>query len=72
MAQHERSDLTGRVVAVVGGGSGIGEAVAIGAAGQGASVTVLDVNGTAAKAVASRLGSVGSAFVARTSAEERP
>jgi NAD(P)-dependent dehydrogenase (short-subunit alcohol dehydrogenase family) len=62
MAQHGLYDLTGRVVAVVGGGSGIGEAVAIGAAEQGATVTVLDANAAAAKAVASRFGGDGSAF----------
>jgi NAD(P)-dependent dehydrogenase (short-subunit alcohol dehydrogenase family) len=62
MAQHGLYDLTGRVVAVVGGGSGIGEAVAIGAAAQGAAVTVLDANGAAANAVALRIGGDGSAI----------
>ncbi len=33
MAQHGLYDLTGRIVAVVGGGSGIGEAVAVGGGG---------------------------------------
>jgi NAD(P)-dependent dehydrogenase (short-subunit alcohol dehydrogenase family) len=47
--------LEGKVAAVVGGGSGIGEAVAVGAAELGARVTVLDSNGEAARAVASRL-----------------
>ena len=61
MAQHGLYDLTGSVVAVVGGGSGIGEAVAIGAAAQGAAVIVLDANGASAKAVASRLGGDASA-----------
>jgi NAD(P)-dependent dehydrogenase (short-subunit alcohol dehydrogenase family) len=48
-------DLTGKVVAVVGGGSGIGEAVAIGAAGLGARAIVLDANASAARSVASRI-----------------
>jgi len=45
-------DLTGKTAAVIGGGSGIGEAVAIGAAKQGAGVVILDANGPAAQAVA--------------------
>jgi NAD(P)-dependent dehydrogenase (short-subunit alcohol dehydrogenase family) len=49
-------DLTGKVTAVVGGASGIGEAVARGAAEMGASVVVLDANGAGAQAVASSLG----------------
>jgi NAD(P)-dependent dehydrogenase (short-subunit alcohol dehydrogenase family) len=56
MAQAGLYDLGGRVVAVVGGGSGIGEAVAVGAAHQGAVVTVLDANASAARRVADRLG----------------
>ena len=61
MAQHGLYDLTGAVVAVIGGGSGIGEAVALGAAEHGAIVTVLDANKAAATAVASRLGGDGAA-----------
>jgi len=49
-------DLTGKTAAIIGGGSGIGEAVAIGAAKQGADVMVLDVNEAAAQAVAARIG----------------
>jgi NAD(P)-dependent dehydrogenase (short-subunit alcohol dehydrogenase family) len=49
-------DLTGKVTAVVGGASGIGEAVARGAADMGASVVVLDANGAGAQAVASSVG----------------
>jgi NAD(P)-dependent dehydrogenase (short-subunit alcohol dehydrogenase family) len=56
MAQHGLFDLVGKVVAVVGGGSGIGEAVAIGAAGQGARVSILDANAGSANTVAARLG----------------
>jgi NAD(P)-dependent dehydrogenase (short-subunit alcohol dehydrogenase family) len=48
-------DLSGKTAAIIGGGSGIGEAVAIGAATQGAGVVVLDANEAAAQAVASRI-----------------
>jgi NAD(P)-dependent dehydrogenase (short-subunit alcohol dehydrogenase family) len=48
-------DLTGKIAAVIGGGSGIGEAVVVGAAAQGAGVVVLDVNRAAAEEVAARL-----------------
>jgi NAD(P)-dependent dehydrogenase (short-subunit alcohol dehydrogenase family) len=54
-------DLTGKVGAIVGGGSGIGEAVAIGAAQSGARVVVLDANLQAAGGVASRIASGASA-----------
>jgi NAD(P)-dependent dehydrogenase (short-subunit alcohol dehydrogenase family) len=49
-------DLSGRVAAVVGGGSGIGEAVAHGLKDAGAAVAVLDINGDAAARVASAVG----------------
>jgi NAD(P)-dependent dehydrogenase (short-subunit alcohol dehydrogenase family) len=49
-------DLTGKVAAVIGGASGIGEAVTLGAAGMGATVVCLDVKADAAKAVAARAG----------------
>ena len=48
--------LDGKTAVIVGGGSGIGEAVAAGAAAQGARVFVLDANEPAAGAVASRIG----------------
>jgi NAD(P)-dependent dehydrogenase (short-subunit alcohol dehydrogenase family) len=48
--------LDGKIAAIVGGGSGIGEAVAAGAAAQGARVVVLDANEAAARAVAARIG----------------
>jgi NAD(P)-dependent dehydrogenase (short-subunit alcohol dehydrogenase family) len=54
-------DLTGKTAAVIGGGSGIGEAVAIGAAAQGATVVILDANAAAAQAVAARIRGAGSA-----------
>jgi NAD(P)-dependent dehydrogenase (short-subunit alcohol dehydrogenase family) len=48
-------DLSGKTAAIIGGGSGIGEAVAIGAAQQGAGVVVLDANDAAAHEVAARI-----------------
>jgi NAD(P)-dependent dehydrogenase (short-subunit alcohol dehydrogenase family) len=51
--------LDGRVVAVIGAGSGIGEAVALGASTQGATVACLDVNDGAAAAVAERIRLAG-------------
>ena len=48
-------DLSGKTAAIIGGGSGIGEAVAIGAAKQGARVVVFDANEAAAQAVAARI-----------------
>ena len=47
-------DLTGKTAAVIGAGSGIGEAVALGCARQGAFVACLDINADAARGVASR------------------
>ncbi len=52
-------DLTGRTAAVIGGASGIGEAVALGCAGQGARVFCLDLNEDAARKVAARATSDG-------------
>ena len=52
--------LKGKVIAVVGAGSGIGEAIALGAADQGAAfVACLDVNHTGAAAVAVRITAQG-------------
>ena len=61
MSQNGLFDLTGRIAAVIGGGSGIGEAVAVGAAKQGAAVVVLDLDEAAARAVAARIGSKATA-----------
>jgi NAD(P)-dependent dehydrogenase (short-subunit alcohol dehydrogenase family) len=51
--------LQGKTAAVIGAGSGIGEAVALGCARQGARVICLDVNGDAAGRVAARALSDG-------------
>jgi NAD(P)-dependent dehydrogenase (short-subunit alcohol dehydrogenase family) len=53
--------LDGKTAAVIGAGSGIGEAVAIGAAHQGATVACLDSNESAARTVAERIGGAASA-----------
>jgi len=56
MSNNGIFDLTGKVAAVIGGGSGIGEAVTVGAAKMGAQVTCLDVKADAAANVAARAG----------------
>ena len=61
MAAHALFDLTGRTVAVIGGASGIGEAIALGCAQQGARVVCLDVNEEAARRVAGRASAEGCA-----------
>ena len=48
-------DLAGRTAALIGGGSGIGEAVTIGCARHGARVVCLDVNTASARRVAQRV-----------------
>ena len=55
MSPNGLFDLSGKIAAVIGGGSGIGEAVALGAAELGARVVVLDANQAAARAVAARI-----------------
>ena len=55
MSQNGLFDLSGKTAAVIGGGSGIGAEVAIGAARQGAGVVVLDSNDAGARAVADRI-----------------
>jgi NAD(P)-dependent dehydrogenase (short-subunit alcohol dehydrogenase family) len=52
-------DLTRKTAAVIGGASGIGEAVAIGCARHGARVICLDVNEAAAQGVAARASGEG-------------
>jgi NAD(P)-dependent dehydrogenase (short-subunit alcohol dehydrogenase family) len=61
MSQNGLFDLSGKTAIVIGGGSGIGEAVAIGAAKQGADVVILDANTAAAEAVAARIPGAGAA-----------
>jgi NAD(P)-dependent dehydrogenase (short-subunit alcohol dehydrogenase family) len=51
--------LDDKVVAIVGAGSGIGQAVALGAAAQGGFVVCLDVDGAKAQATASRIREEG-------------
>ena len=55
MAERSVFDLTGRVVAVIGAGSGIGEAIARTCAAQGARVVCLDVRQEEAARVAESL-----------------
>lgn len=54
MTGRDLFDLTGKVVAVIGAGSGIGEAVALGCARFGARVAGLDLNEDAVRQVARR------------------
>jgi NAD(P)-dependent dehydrogenase (short-subunit alcohol dehydrogenase family) len=61
MSAHTLFGLGGKTAAVIGSGSGIGEAVAIGAAREGATVVCLDVNETAAKKVADGIGAAATA-----------
>jgi NAD(P)-dependent dehydrogenase (short-subunit alcohol dehydrogenase family) len=49
--------LDGKVAAVIGAGSGIGEAVALGCGKLGAHVACLDVDGAKSEAVAGKIGS---------------
>ena len=58
---HGLFDLTGKTAAVIGGASGIGEAVALGCAAHGARVYCLDVNEEAARGVAARAANAGCA-----------
>lgn len=51
--------LSGKTALVTGGGRGIGRAIALGLAGEGAAVAVLDVLGDAAQAVCGEIESLG-------------
>jgi NAD(P)-dependent dehydrogenase (short-subunit alcohol dehydrogenase family) len=61
MAENGLFGLEGRIAAVIGAGSGIGEAVAVGAARAGAIVACLDSNEAAAMTTAARIGGHASA-----------
>ncbi len=52
-------DLHGKVALITGGGSGIGRGLALQMARRGASVTVVDLNGTGAAAVAEEIKALG-------------
>ncbi len=56
MSNTHMFDLTGKVAAIIGGGSGIGRAVTLGAVEMGATVICLDVAHDAAAAVAEQAG----------------
>jgi NAD(P)-dependent dehydrogenase (short-subunit alcohol dehydrogenase family) len=51
--------LDGRIAVITGGGSGIGRAIALGYAKEGAQVAVLDVNGGAAAETAKAIAAAG-------------
>lgn len=53
------SRLSGKVAIVTGSGSGIGEAIALSFADEGASVAVIDLNGANAEKVAEQVNSSG-------------
>jgi NAD(P)-dependent dehydrogenase (short-subunit alcohol dehydrogenase family) len=56
MSDHGLFSLNGKTAAIIGAGSGIGEAVALGAARQGAVVACLDSHDAAARSVAAKAG----------------
>jgi len=58
--------LKGKVAIVTGGGSGIGRAIGVGLAGEGASVVVADIDSNSADAVAAELEELGSYALAAT------
>jgi len=58
--------LEGKVAVVTGAGSGIGHAIVIGLAGEGASIVVADVDGERAVAVAAKLEEAGAEALAVT------
>jgi NAD(P)-dependent dehydrogenase (short-subunit alcohol dehydrogenase family) len=56
MSDHHLFSLKGKTAAIIGAGSGIGQAVARGAARQGAAVVCLDSQDTAARSTAASIG----------------
>jgi NAD(P)-dependent dehydrogenase (short-subunit alcohol dehydrogenase family) len=70
MASHGIFDLTGKVAAIIGGASGIGEAVTLGAVAQGATVVCLDVAQDKAAAVAAAAAPTVPTSPPRASAKE--
>ncbi|MDQ1630873.1 MAG: meso-butanediol dehydrogenase / (S,S)-butanediol dehydrogenase / diacetyl reductase [Frankiaceae bacterium] len=72
MSGQSAGRIGGRVVAVTGGGSGIGAAIARGLAAEGAAVAVLDRDGSAADAVAGSItDSGGQALAVRADVTDR-
>ncbi len=57
-------ELEGRVAIVTGGGSGIGRAIALTLAREGASLTIADIDGDRAPAVAAEIEAAGGAAIA--------
>ena len=55
--------LKGKIAVITGGGSGIGRAIALGFAGEGASVAVTDLEGARAEAVAAEITESGGAAI---------
>lgn len=58
------ADLSGRTALVTGGGQGIGRAIALGMAEQGADVAVADINDEAASRVAEEIKALGRSSLA--------
>lgn len=56
--------LKGRAAIITGGGQGIGEAVALRFAAEGADIAILDRNGATAKSVAAAVGKLGRKAIA--------
>lgn len=66
MTRADSFGFLGKVAAVIGAGSGIGEAVAVGLADRGARVACFDLNGPAVERVAERCGGAAGALDVRS------